>query len=94
MCPRLSPRGPGTLGIPVHEGYGLTECCSVVAVNRPGRRKAGTAGEPLPGLDVAIDDGEVVVRGPTVMAGYLHGAPVDGPVADRRSRQPRRKTAS
>ncbi len=45
------------LGIPVHEGYGLTECCSVVAVNRPGRRKAGTAGEPLPGLDVRIEQG-------------------------------------
>ena len=60
------------LGIPVHEGYGLTECCSVVAVNRPGRRKAGTVGEPLPGLDVRIEEGEVVVGGPTVMAGYLH----------------------
>jgi long-chain acyl-CoA synthetase len=65
-------------GIPVHEGYGLTEFCSVVAVNRPGRRKPGTTGEPLPGLDVAIDDGEVVVSGPTVMHGYLHGAPVAG----------------
>lgn len=60
------------LGIPVHEGYGLTECCSVVAVNRPGRRKAGTVGEPLPGLDVRIEKGEVVVSGPTVMVGYLH----------------------
>ena len=67
------------LGIPVHEGYGLTECCSVVAVNRPGRRKAGTTGEPLPGLDIAIDDGEVVVSGPTVMQGYLHGALIAGP---------------
>jgi len=63
------------LGIPVHEGYGLTECCSVVAVNRPGRRKAGTVGEPLPGLDVRIEDGEVVVSGPTVMEGYLHTIP-------------------
>lgn len=67
------------LGIPVHEGYGLTECCSVVAVNRPGRRKAGTVGEPLPGLDVRVEQGEVVVNGPTLMAGYLHGGPVERP---------------
>lgn len=67
------------LGIPVHEGYGLTECCSVVAVNRPGRRKAGTVGEPLPGLDVRIEKGEVVVSGPTLMAGYLHARRADQP---------------
>jgi long-chain acyl-CoA synthetase len=63
------------LGIPVHEGYGLTECCSVVAVNRPGQRRAGTVGLPLPGLDISIEHEEVVVRGPTVMDGYLHGPP-------------------
>ena len=67
------------LGIPVHEGYGLTECCSVVSVNRPGRRKAGTVGEPLRGLDVRIDDGEIVVSGPTVMQGYLHGPRAEAP---------------
>jgi long-subunit acyl-CoA synthetase (AMP-forming) len=66
------------LGVPVHEGYGLTECCSVVAVNRPGRRKAGTVGEPLSGLDVCIEDGEIVVNGPTVMEGYLHGSSTEG----------------
>jgi long-subunit acyl-CoA synthetase (AMP-forming) len=65
-------------GIPAHEGYGLTECCSVVALNRPGRRKAGTVGEPLPGLDVRIEDGEIVVIGPTVMDGYLHGPRAEG----------------
>lgn len=67
------------LGIPVHEGYGLTECGSVVAVNRPGRRRAGTVGQPLPGYDVRIAaDGEIVVRSGAVAAGYLQRT--DGPV--------------
>lgn len=64
------------LGIPVHEGYGLSECCSVVALNRPGARVAGTVGEPLPGLRVTIRGGEIVVEGPSVMDGYLGGPPV------------------
>ncbi|HEY9081202.1 AMP-binding protein [Magnetovibrio sp.] len=59
------------LGVPVHEGYGLSECCSVVSVNRPGRRVAGSVGEPIPGLSVTLDDGEIVVHGDTVMSGYL-----------------------
>jgi long-subunit acyl-CoA synthetase (AMP-forming) len=59
------------LGVPVHEGYGLSECCSVVAVNRPGDRRVGTVGRPLPGVQVTIENGEIVVSGPTVMAGYL-----------------------
>ena len=63
------------LGIPVYEGYGLSECASVVAVNRPGACREGTVGQPLPGLEVAIEDGEIVVQGPTVMDGYLHGEP-------------------
>jgi len=66
------------LGLPVHEGYGLSECCSVVAVNRPGQRRAGTVGRPLDGVRVTIEDGEIVVRGDTVMAGYLGGIPADG----------------
>jgi len=63
-----------SLGIPVHEGYGLSECCSVVAFNRPGDRQAGSVGKPLDGLNVSIVDGEIVVSGPSVMDGYLHGA--------------------
>jgi len=62
-----------SLGIPVHEGYGLSECCSVVAVNRSGRRKPGTVGQVLPGLSVKIEDGEILVDGPTLMQGYLRG---------------------
>jgi long-subunit acyl-CoA synthetase (AMP-forming) len=60
-------------GIPVHEGYGLSECCSVVSLNRPGERRAGTVGRPLDDLQVKIEDGEIVVDGPTVMDGYLGG---------------------
>jgi long-subunit acyl-CoA synthetase (AMP-forming) len=59
------------LGIPVHEGYGLSECCSVVAVNRPGERRPGTVGQPLNGLSVTIDGGEIVVDGPSITDGYL-----------------------
>jgi long-subunit acyl-CoA synthetase (AMP-forming) len=73
------------LGIPAHEGYGLTECCSVVAVNRPGRRVAGTVGEPLAGLSVTIVDGEIVVDGPSVTDGYLGAAPAPAPAPSRRS---------
>lgn len=59
------------LGIPIHEGYGLSECCSVVALNRPGTRVAGTVGRPLDGLNVTIEDGEIIVSGPSVTDGYL-----------------------
>lgn len=62
-------------GIPVHEGYGLSECCAVVAMNRPGDNRPGSVGPVLDGLDVKIVDGEITVSGPTVMQGYLGGAP-------------------
>jgi len=65
------------LGIPVHEGYGLSECCSVVTLNRSGARKAGTVGQPLAGLLVSIEEREIVVEGPSVMDGYLGGPDVD-----------------
>jgi acyl-CoA synthetase (AMP-forming)/AMP-acid ligase II len=66
------------VGIPVYEGYGLTECCSVVAVNRPGQRRSGTVGRPLPGCDLRIaSDGEIIVRSPAVAQGYL--GRTDGP---------------
>ncbi|MGO8918457.1 MAG: AMP-binding protein [Stellaceae bacterium] len=66
------------LGIPVHEGYGLSECGSVVALNRPGDRKSGTVGKPLPGLELRVEDGEIVVSGPSVMDRYLRGSPTHG----------------
>jgi long-subunit acyl-CoA synthetase (AMP-forming) len=64
------------MGLPVYEGYGLSECASVVALNRPGASRAGTVGQPLPGLNAQVEDGEIVVEGPSVMDGYLRGGDV------------------
>jgi len=59
------------LGIPVFEGYGLSECASVVCLNTPSARRIGTVGQPLTHVQVRLaDDGEVLVRGPR-MLGYL-----------------------
>jgi len=66
------------LGIPVHEGYGLSECCSVVSVNRPGARQPGTVGTPIEDTQITLVDGEIVITGPTVMDGYLGREDVPG----------------
>lgn len=71
--------GAWRLGVPAHEGYGLSECCSVVSLNRPGERMSGTVGRPLDGLAVSIEQGEIVVDSPSVMDGYLGKPPVAGP---------------
>ena len=49
-APKVLVEKAWALGIPVHEGYGLSECCSVVALNRSGARKAGTVGQPWQGF--------------------------------------------
>lgn len=59
------------IGIAIHEGYGLTETSPVIAVNHPRAHKLGTVGKPLANVEVRIaEDGEVLVRGPSVFKGY------------------------
>jgi long-chain acyl-CoA synthetase len=60
-----------SIGIRIHEGYGLTETSPVIAVNTPAAHKLGTVGKPLANVEVRIAaDGEVMVRGPSVFKGY------------------------
>lgn len=70
------------LGLPVYEGYGLSECASVVSLNIPGADRVGSVGKALPHLQVEIEDGEILVNGnPTGDLGhvdadgflYIHG---------------------
>lgn len=56
-------------GLPVYEGYGLSECTSVVSLNTPAADRPGSSGKPLPHLTVTVQDGEIAVCG-NAMLGY------------------------
>lgn len=62
------------IGIPIYQGYGLTETSPIVSSNYPANR-VGSVGRPIPNVEVKIaEDGEVLVKGPCVMQGYYQRA--------------------
>jgi long-chain acyl-CoA synthetase len=78
-----------TVGIRIHEGYGLTETSPVIALNTPLNHRIGTVGKIMPNLEVRVaQDGEIIVRGPSIFEGYWNrpeetkAAFVDGEIND------------
>ena len=64
-------RASVSLGVEIHNAYGMTEA-PLVTINRVGRNRLGTVGEPLPMTKVVIgEDGEIKVKGPQVTVGYF-----------------------
>jgi long-chain acyl-CoA synthetase len=60
-----------SVGIALWEGYGLTETSPVIALNTPLHQRMGSVGRPLPNVELKFaEDGELLVRGPSVFAGY------------------------
>ncbi len=63
-------------GVPVMEGYGMTETASVASLNTPSAFRLGSVGRPLPGVNVRIaDDGQILLKGPNIFKGYYRDAP-------------------
>ncbi len=60
------------IGIPIYQGYGLTESSPVISTNYPGSNKIGSSGKVLPSVEVKIKDDELLARGPSIMKGYLN----------------------
>ena len=61
-----------SIGLPIHEGYGMTETTAFASVQPYGKLRFGTIGKPLPGVEAKIaDDGEIMLKGINMVKGYL-----------------------
>jgi long-chain acyl-CoA synthetase len=71
------------VGVPIYEGYGLTETAGTLTINLPGHSRDGSVGRPPVGSELCIaEDGEILARGPGVMHGY-HARPAEDHEATR-----------
>jgi long-chain acyl-CoA synthetase len=74
-------------GIPVMEGYGLTETGTAVTVSRPDAHRFGTVGRAVPGIELEIAlDGEILISGPSVFSGYYRDPEASAQVLDESGR--------
>jgi long-chain acyl-CoA synthetase len=66
------------LGIQIMQGYGITECSPLIAVNRNRANRPASVGQPLDKIQVKIEEGEILVKGPSVMKGYYKSPELTG----------------
>ncbi len=72
------------IGVPIYQGYGLTESSPVISTNYPGFNKIGSSGKALPSVEVKItEEKELIARGPSIMKAYLNNSELTAKTIDK-----------